>query len=1240
MGGVLKTPLLLACVLAVLGLPVLGAPDTTSDALDRAARLHAEDKTHAALETLLEHVESGVQRLDPDVEASRALADELEVALAFYDSLAGAIGDEGLTSAHARRFDVDPAFGMLYARAAWMRGEVTERLHPIYTWQFAGPFDNERGQGMLTSTAAELQPDSAETYAGKVRDIGWRLTPPIEPRHGVVRFSRLLDPAAQVCVVARTWVHATEDQEVVLLLGGGEEVRAWFQGECVLAALGARFMAPDAHAIPVTLRAGWNELALKVGSHDGSPSFFARLVEPGTARPLEFTTTPMPPEGVAPLVLAEGEPETITPRPGAVSRYAGDDSDEGLYRQALLEQDRQGTARHLRPGSGPIERSERFSLRDDLMRLSTLRVRGARPEEEDISPWLGTLDRMLGDYGPLPLLLRTRARHSWEHQPTYARALALLDHALSVAPYSVPARFDHARVLNLAGQRSLAMAEWRELAEDPTLATYPDYAWRVARNLPDHHPHQMRLMVPARAQGRGEAIDAVREYEERARGEFTAADVHERLQEKLGHHPWSITARRTAAEQMLLIGESEEAERLLLEALEFAPDKPVLHRHLSRAYLVQGKKERALASLSTVIDLDFAGENERRLLDHLRATGVTAFHQPFLEGLDEVLSRRSSDVPVAEDVAPREVLLSRLVVEVQPDGTAKRYRRQVERVLSDAGASQLDRRAFQAWPGEEEIRVLSADVRREDGTTDAARTGRTGGRGRVVVDLPPLAAGDVVDLEWRHDDLRTTHFGNYFGLDAPFALDDRLPARESEIVVIVPESFPLTLNPRLPEGATYETSRREDGATVHRWVATGLTPRHREHLQPPAIEGASRVQASSYASWEEFGRWWWNLIEDEIRVSTEMKAKVAQLVEGKETPLERLRAVYDFVVTEVRYNAWEFGVHGYQPYSAPVIFSRRFGDCKDKAILLRAMLSEVDIEAWPVLIRMEDRRFEEDHELALVGHFNHCIAYIPEQAGLPEMYLDGTARLHPLGVLPDSDRGARVLIVRDDGSTQARIPFGDAEDNRLDDEFAVDLRDPAAPSVEWVRKPRGRFDPNHRHRFTGNEVERDETVQDFVTARFGALEGPPRLEQVDFEDLTQPLELRFNAKPVTLGRDAPGGFEVPTAFEELDLLRNLASESERTTDLLLDVPWMRRTRIDYRFPEGTDVGELPEAIEHETEDIRYTRTIRRAPGGVRIEEEVALLTHRVPRERYAAFREVCRAIDAARSAAVSVEEVR
>ncbi len=108
------------------------------------------------------------------------------------------------------------------------------------------------------------------------------------------------------------------------------------------------------------------------------------------------------------------------------------------------------------------------------------------------------------------------------------------------------------------------------------------------------------------------------------------------------------------------------------------------------------------------------------------------------------------------------------------------------------------------------------------------------------------------------------------------------------------------------------------------------------------------------------------------------------------------------------------------------------------------------------------------------------------------------------------------------------------------------------------------------------------------------------------------------------------------------MVQGLASESERTTDVLLDVPWSVGRTLTYALPEGATILRIPEAVALDTPDLGYTRTVTRSEGpdgrtAIVVEERLELRTHRVPVGRYSGFREAARKVDSAQRQNLSVE---
>ena len=136
------------------------------------------------------------------------------------------------------------------------------------------------------------------------------------------------------------------------------------------------------------------------------------------------------------------------------------------------------------------------------------------------------------------------------------------------------------------------------------------------------------------------------------------------------------------------------------------------------------------------------------------------------------------------------------------------------------------------------------------------------------------------------------------------------------------------------------------------------------------------VQLSDTKTWAQVNQWALKLFEsaDAQDFSPELSAKIA---EWKQIPNheQRIMAVLRFVQDEVRYFGIEIGVGSVKPADPSTVFSRRFGDCKDKSMLFVTILRALGIEAYPVLVNAAVRRDIENWQPS-AGAFDHCIAQV------------------------------------------------------------------------------------------------------------------------------------------------------------------------------------------------------------------------------------------------------------------------
>ncbi len=143
----------------------------------------------------------------------------------------------------------------------------------------------------------------------------------------------------------------------------------------------------------------------------------------------------------------------------------------------------------------------------------------------------------------------------------------------------------------------------------------------------------------------------------------------------------------------------------------------------------------------------------------------------------------------------------------------------------------------------------------------------------------------------------------------------------------------------------------------------------------------SFIEISQYQSWEEVEKWAFILFNQKYNPSKELEEKLKNLLIDKHIQEEKIIQLIRFVQNEIRYFGIEIGVNSHLPQTANVTFNRRFGDCKDKSILLCFLLNSIGVKAYPVLINTNNTYYLEQH-LPAPHQFNHVIVSF--------LYLDKT----------------------------------------------------------------------------------------------------------------------------------------------------------------------------------------------------------------------------------------------------------
>jgi transglutaminase-like putative cysteine protease len=563
----------------------------------------------------------------------------------------------------------------------------------------------------------------------------------------------------------------------------------------------------------------------------------------------------------------------------------------------------------------------------------------------------------------------------------------------------------------------------------------------------------------------------------------------------------------------------------------------------------------------------------------------------------------------AEHVANVRVDRSDVVYAVNADQSYSETVTVDRTLLTPRGIQMRDRSAITYYPDQQNLEVLEAWVDQPDGSRvqvgpdgrftrpSSATQGAPGFTGSLTTTIvyPQLRPGSRTHIKLR----RVQRTPPLLGFNAWSQGELVNPTLEDRMEIDLPTSVALHWRSR---GAVTVT---DDVDGDHRRIVAEIAPSPGQEPERSAVD-ASDYQplflATTLPDLAAVGATYYRLSQGRAVVTPAIARAAAKIV-GERTGLDAARAIYDWVTANIRYIALTLNPNdGWVPHPAAEVMGAGYGDCKDHAVLMQALLAARGIVGEAALIQWGSRYA--DLPLGHPFEFNHVIVYLPDY----DVWLNPTDPYAPFGSLDRALSGKRVVIATGTGRV-ARTPASTPSSYRyaIASQVAIDGDGNIAGTAGWTMS--ANVDASIRATLASASSPSDLMERLLLGTPEG---GFGSFTTSDPRDLATPLEVSATWRSphgVTLhGGEAaiavPAGPDLEPA---LRLRRYLSADGTRRTPMLVGARELSWTTT-ISLPVGIVASRLPADVDVHTQAGRYTARYQHA--GTKVEVSRSLVIDR------------------------------
>jgi hypothetical protein len=422
----------------------------------------------------------------------------------------------------------------------------------------------------------------------------------------------------------------------------------------------------------------------------------------------------------------------------------------------------------------------------------------------------------------------------------------------------------------------------------------------------------------------------------------------------------------------------------------------------------------------------------------------------------------------------------------------------------------------------------------------------------------------------------------------------------------------------LQNGAQAPQIAAKDNHQIYSWQSLNCPQIYQEPNAVGLTDIVPTMYWTTFPDWEALGTYVADYFWEKVDTSQKAVEEFAKITAPDLKGLPALMYTANWLLWNIRDVDLGLGQVGYEPNTADRVWENKYGDPRDKAVLLTALLRAYGFAPIPVLVLDRNSMFS---ELPVLEQFTHIIVAVP--AGSDTIWLDPTAEYYPPGILPYSCTYGKGCMLVGGAPLLLKIPAGPPEMRGAKTEFHAVLSKTGDLTGTVVCMPQGENAATARSTFKDQKAKEQDIFKQTAASRIAQGTKCTGFTVTDPADLAQPIvtKLEFDASNYGLLQDDlmlvnipdnPFRFGATGFYPQLPNVRypvQLPPQARATTEMTIEIP------------EGFTVSYIPSPLVIENPYIFVQIAAKQGTNAITWTQVFEIKADKVPLESYPVLRD-------------------